>query len=404
MEEPIIKIENISKKYKINLKQGRYLTLRDNLIKIIKNPFSILEKKDEFWALKKINFSVDRGEAIGIIGANGAGKSTILKILSRITPPTEGKIEINGRVSSLLEVGTGFNPELSGRENIFLNGAILGMGKKEIENKMDKIIEFAGVEKFIDTPIKYYSSGMNVRLAFSIAAHLDPDILIVDEVLAVGDADFQKKCLGKMDEVVKKSGRTILFVSHNMMAVRSLCSKAVFLKNGEIVKTGEVNEVIEEYLNEKKDVLELNWNNQEKAPGNKLIKIKSAKIIPGDYGSKSGELYIDENFEIKFEMWNLQEDAKLNFNIILNTEENFTVFASSSEPKFFSEGLIKGTCCFPENLLNNQKYKLTFQIVQNESKIIYKIEDILFFEMKEKNRKGWMGKIPGIMRPKLTWI
>ncbi|MCG2694740.1 ABC transporter ATP-binding protein, partial [Candidatus Parcubacteria bacterium] len=226
MMEPIIEIKNISKKYNITHQQGGYVALRDILTDIAKHPFKFLksktkkiigkETKEEFWALKDINFTVEKGEAVGIIGANGAGKSTLLKILSKITPPTTGQIEYKGKMSSLLEVGTGFHPELTGRENIFLNGAILGMSKKEIVEKFDAIVEFAGIGKFLDTPVKRYSSGMYVRLAFSVAAHMEPDILVVDEVLAVGDAEFQKKCLGKMDEVTKQAGRTILFVSHNM--------------------------------------------------------------------------------------------------------------------------------------------------------------------------------------------
>lgn len=246
--EPIIEVKNISKKYKISTIQDKYLTLRDSLVNFLKNPLAAMKKGGEFWALKDINFNINPGEAVGIIGPNGAGKSTLLKILSRITPPTEGEIKISGRVSSLLEVGTGFNAELSGRENIYLNGAILGMSKKEIERKMDSIVEFSGVGEFLDTPIKRYSSGMSVRLAFSVAAHLDPDILIIDEVLAVGDAEFQKKCLGKMDEVVKKSGRTILFVSHNMDAIRDLCPKCILLKKGKIIAIGPTDEVIHTYL------------------------------------------------------------------------------------------------------------------------------------------------------------
>lgn len=206
------------------------------------------EKKEDFWALKDVSFSVEKGETIGIIGANGAGKSTLLKIISQITPPTTGEIELRGRVASLLEVGTGFHPELTGRENVFLSGAILGMTKKEINRKFKEIVEFSGVENFLDTPVKRFSSGMYVRLAFSVAAHMDPDILLVDEVLAVGDAEFQKKCLGKMDEVTKKSGRTILFVSHNMAAVQSLCKRCILLEEGKIKMIGLTEGVIQEYL------------------------------------------------------------------------------------------------------------------------------------------------------------
>ncbi len=258
MEKPIIEVKGIGKKYNINHGRGRYIALRDVLANITKHPFSFLksktkqvvglEKKEEFWALKDISFTVDQGEVIGIIGPNGAGKSTLLKILSQITPPTTGEIILRGRVGSLLEVGTGFHPELTGRENVFLNGAILGMKRHEIARKFDEIVEFAGIEKFLDTPVKYYSSGMYVRLAFSVAAHMEPDILIVDEVLAVGDAEFQKKCLGKMEEVTKKQGRTILFVSHNMTAIKQLCKKTILLEKGEVRQIGKTNQVIDSYL------------------------------------------------------------------------------------------------------------------------------------------------------------
>lgn len=257
---PIIEVQNLSKKYKIHHQKGGYVTLRDILSNVIKHPFRFLKHRakkvlglstdEEFWALKNINFTVEKGEAIGIIGPNGAGKSTLLKILSKITPPTEGSIVMKGKAASLLEVGTGFHPELTGRENIFLNGAILGMTRKEMREKFDAIVEFSGVEKFLDTPVKHYSSGMYVRLAFSVAAHLDPDILIVDEVLAVGDAEFQKKCLGKMDEVTKKEGRTVLFVSHNLSAVRNLCKRTILLEHGTVKMIGPTDAVISKYLAE----------------------------------------------------------------------------------------------------------------------------------------------------------
>ncbi len=257
MNKPIIEIRGLGKKYEINRAKGKYIALRDVITNVAKYPFLFLkskfkqatglEKKEEFWALKNIDLKIERGEVVGIIGSNGAGKSTLLKILSQITPPTEGEVVLRGRVGSLLEVGTGFHPELSGRENIFLNGAILGMKKREIEKKFDQIVDFAGIEKFLDTPVKHYSSGMYVRLAFSVAAHMEPDILIVDEVLAVGDAEFQKKCLGKMDEITKQEDRTILFVSHNLEAIRDLCNKCLVLTNGQISFLGKTEEAILHY-------------------------------------------------------------------------------------------------------------------------------------------------------------
>jgi lipopolysaccharide transport system ATP-binding protein len=251
MPEAIIKVQGLGKKYIISHeKQGGYTALRDVLTNKAKNLVkkNNLPPKEEFWALKDVSFEIKQGEALGIIGRNGAGKSTLLKILSRITEPTTGHIEINGRVASLLEVGTGFHPELTGRENIFLNGAILGMSRAEIRRKFDEIVEFSGIEKFLDTPVKRYSSGMYVKLAFSVAAHLEPEILVVDEVLAVGDAEFQKKCLGKMDEVSKGEGRTVLFVSHQMGMIAQLCSHSLLLNSGQIAMIDETSHVINTYL------------------------------------------------------------------------------------------------------------------------------------------------------------
>lgn len=247
--KPIIEVNHLYKKYRIGEKQS-YYSFRDTLVNLAKSPFKSKNKpkENEFWALKDISFKVMPGEVIGIIGRNGAGKSTLLKILSQITPPTKGEITLRGRVASLLEVGTGFHSELTGRENIYLNGAILGMKRAEINDKFDEIVEFAEISKFLDTPVKFYSSGMYMRLAFAIAAHLDPEILLVDEVLAVGDVEFQKKCLGKMEEV-SKQGRTVVFVSHNMNAISRLCNKAIFIKNGNIGFYGRVDEAIRLYSN-----------------------------------------------------------------------------------------------------------------------------------------------------------
>jgi lipopolysaccharide transport system ATP-binding protein len=254
MPQRIIEISHIGKKYRIGVHRG-YLSLREQLVRKAKSLMPrvlsgrIGSKLEEFWALKDVSFSVNEGEAVGIIGRNGAGKSTLLKILSKITPPTEGKILLRGCVASLLEVGTGFHPELTGRENIYLNGAILGMTRSDIRKKFDEIVDFAEIEKFLDTPVKRYSSGMYVRLAFAVAAHLEPEILVVDEVLAVGDSQFQKKCLGKMGKVAK-SGRTVLFVSHNMAAIEGLCSRALLLNEGRVIRYGPAKNTIDHYLGE----------------------------------------------------------------------------------------------------------------------------------------------------------
>lgn len=277
-------------------------------------------KKEEFWALRNLDFEIGRGEAIGIIGRNGAGKSTLLKILSRITEPSEGRFEINGRVSSLLEVGTGFHPELSGRENIYLNGTILGMRRKEIKAKFDEIVDFSGVAKFIDTPVKHYSSGMKVRLAFSVAAHLEPEILIVDEVLAVGDAEFQKKCLGKMNEVSKNEGRTVLFVSHNMGAVESLCQRGLYLNQGQIVKDSDIKDTIITYLQNAGESEKNGEWNFEKGAIQKVEMysdgIKSANIVSGS----------NMKISVHFNSDRVCEDIVLGFTIRTSTGQDISSF------------------------------------------------------------------------------
>jgi lipopolysaccharide transport system ATP-binding protein len=259
MSDVAIKVEGLSKKYRIGVRQERHDTLRDQIVSNLKSIFGHClasqqtRVPDSIWALKDVSFEVKQGEVLGIIGRNGAGKSTLLKILSRITEPTAGRIEISGRVASLLEVGTGFHPELTGRENVYFNGAILGMKKSEIDRKFDEIVAFAEVEKFIDTPVKRYSSGMYVRLAFAVAAHLDSEVLILDEVLAVGDMSFQRKCLGMMEQTAK-GGKTVLFVSHNMLAIQSLCTRGIFLNNGSIVFSGPTSQAVNKYLESVKEL------------------------------------------------------------------------------------------------------------------------------------------------------
>ncbi len=320
MSDTIIRVENLGKKYIIGHQQegrARYVALRD----VLANGASRLLKswgkresnpaREEFWALKDVSFEVKQGEVIGIIGRNGAGKSTLLKVLSRITEPTTGRISIKGRVASLLEVGTGFHPELTGRENIYLNGAILGMSKAEIKKKFDEIVAFAEVEKFLDTPVKRYSSGMYVRLAFAVAAHLEPEILVVDEVLAVGDAAFQKKCLGKMGDVATKEGRTVLFVSHNMGAVESLCNHALILNEGDIVYSGKVDRAVNHYLKScfQENTEELINRKDRKGRGEvRITKIEiedtsGKKYVPFYPGS---DLYISLNYKSINKIRNLQ--------------------------------------------------------------------------------------------------
>lgn len=318
----VIKVSDLSKRYKIGLEENQAKTLVGQITQAIRSPLDNLirlrnlnrfddKDKSVFWALKDINFEVKEGEVLGIIGKNGAGKSTLLKILSGITDPSEGKVEICGRVASLLEVGTGFHPELSGRENIYMNGTILGMTKREIDSKLEEIIDFSGIEKFIDTPVKFYSSGMKVRLGFSVAAHLDPEILIIDEVLAVGDYEFQKKCLGKMEDVAGQ-GRTVLFVSHNMSAVQTLCSTSIMLESGQVVVKDSTDRVIKRYLGtgQANNYFKLD-NDFYEGEGNKKIRLTSVsfsgekdRIIAVTSGN---DLFITLRFEIESNIFNQGE-------------------------------------------------------------------------------------------------
>lgn len=319
--EPIIKVEHLSKKYKLGEWQ-KYYTLRDTLAGILKVPFKLFTRKKpglskgEFWALNDVSFEVGRSETVGIIGPNGAGKSTLLKILSRITPPSKGSAILRGRVGSLLEVGTGFHQELTGRENIYLNGAILGMNRREINKKFNEIVDFSGMEKFLDTPVKHYSTGMYMRLAFAVAAHLDTEILIVDEVLAVGDAEFQEKCLRKMDSLSKENKRTIIFVSHNMEAVQKLCNRAILINHGKIIKDGDVTSVVEAYLKQTQEVAETSLYRRKDREGTGQIKV--TKIGFGDgKGNAVHNLVCGEDGEIEVDFKCYDKTVK-NFDIAVD--------------------------------------------------------------------------------------
>ena len=304
MSDSIISVEGLSKRYSLGFKR-KHRNLCEAFINTVKAPFKRLAARgqgssEDFWALKNVNFEVQRGDVVGIIGRNGAGKSTLLKILSHITPPTHGEITLRGRVASLLEVGTGFHPELTGRENVFLNGAILGMKRAEIRRKFDEIVDFSGVGKFLETPVKRYSSGMQVRLAFAVAAHLEPEILVVDEVLAVGDAEFQQKCLGKMKEVSSRAGRTVLFVSHNMAAVRTLCSHGVQLQHGSIMRTGTAHEVVDNYMQEQSR-RGTTIISEFKKPTGASIWMTSACLVDNDKPVSTLPLGADLTLQIHFE-------------------------------------------------------------------------------------------------------
>jgi len=329
--KPIIKVENLSKQYKLGIRPASYTTLRETVSKIARSPLEILSRKnriepDSFWALRNVSFEVEPGEIVGIIGRNGAGKSTLLKILAQVTEPTEGRIELYGKANSLLEVGTGFHPELTGRENIFVNGAILGMKNFEIKRLFDEIVQFAEVEKFLDTAVKHYSSGMYMRLAFSVAAHLNPDILIIDEVLSVGDAQFQKKCLGKVQDVAK-AGRTVLFVSHNMAAVENLCGRGVVLEQGKVIFAGEQTRAISHYLESVNKNFDSNLKGRTDRTGSGEVRITAIEIKDPDgkplYNVMSGQ---DVDIHFHFETSQNYQRSNVMMGFMVRTYLDVPVF------------------------------------------------------------------------------
>ena len=409
MSDVAIKVESLSKKYTIGVKSSS--SLRETLV----SKWDMLtgkkkEETEEFWALKDVSFGVKKGEVLGIIGKNGAGKSTLLKILSRITEPTSGRAEISGRVSSLLEVGTGFHPELTGRENIFLNGTILGMTRKEVKAKFDEIVDFSGVEKFIDTPVKHYSSGMYVRLAFAVAAHLEPEILIIDEVLAVGDAEFQKKCLGKMDAVAKE-GRTVLFVSHNMGAVNSLCSNCILLNNGNIVINNKTADVILKYYSNENSTAFFE-------PKIKKIGDKNIELISGWVENLEGKIQNSFNFNesfnvcMKYKIFTEQSSIPVpNFHFYF-TDGSYAFLSQPASEKAKEKGIYIAKCNIPKFFLNNKTYFVGLAVTtyhevgydvnfweQNALSFIIKDE----MNYSEINRYNYHSEIPGVVRPLLNW-
>ena len=429
MSDIAIKVENLSKSYLVghNTSQGeRYTALRDviarnakNLARKTRDMFqgkAIIQgdEVEEFWALKDVSFEIKQGDRVGIIGRNGAGKSTLLKILSRITEPTKGRIQINGRVASLLEVGTGFHPELTGRENIFLNGAILGMSRKEIQRKFDEIVDFAEVEKFLDTPVKRYSSGMYVRLAFAVAAHLEPEILIVDEVLAVGDAQFQKKCLGKMEDVASQ-GRTVLFVSHNMAALLNLCNRAILLNQGEMISQGQADSIVKQYIAlGKESAGEITWSDRNAAPGNEKIRLHAVRAVSNN--EITSNIEIDKEILIEIEFWNSQQGANISTSIHLMDQMGNCVLATANmhsanlvKDEWFgkphSVGLYKTVCTIPANFLNEGRYSINVIVLTDLMNAEVWARDIFSFNIHETGtmRKEFMGTWIGSVRPKLAW-
>ncbi len=381
---------------------------------------SILKKEDPFfklgddnpqamnnqtlWALQDVSFEVKRGEALGIVGSNGSGKSTLLKIMSKIVRPTRGSVRGIGKVSSLLEVGTGFNPELTGRENIYVSGYILGMSKSEIRSKFDQIVDFSGIEQFIDTPVKRYSSGMYVRLAFAVAAHLEPDILIVDEVLAVGDADFQKKCLGKMREVTHTDGRTILFVSHSMQAIQNLCDRALWLEKGKMKEIGDVSRVVNKYVSGiQKHQMKQSWKTPEEAPGNEWVRIKSVELIPHRL-APNAPLDIRTPLTVKFSFWNLTDGIVLGAGLHLFTYGGECIFDVPSPTQPCDKGLVEGECTIPGNFLNDGSYYISLIFVRDTSVQLFYLEECLSFDLEDyRENIQWYGKWWGAVRPKLPF-
>jgi lipopolysaccharide transport system ATP-binding protein len=387
-----ISVSHVSKRYTIGVQKDG--SLRGTLAGLIGSKSA--NKQEEFWALNDVSFEIKKGEVIGIIGKNGAGKSTLLKILSQITKPTSGRIEISGRVASLLEVGTGFHPELSGRENIYLNGTILGMTRQEVKDKFDEIVAFSGVEKFIDTPVKHYSSGMYVRLAFAVAAYLEPEILIIDEVLAVGDAEFQKKCLGKMKEVAGH-GRTVIFVSHNMAAVKSLCDSVILVVQGEVSFKGSVNQGIARYQG-------LNDNNEISGP---LVESNEAIIHSIITRSRFDSSSVIDEYDSLLIVTDIEinQELELRLTFVLKNDKGEDLFAFSEKGLLLERGRHKVLCELPEGFLNIGDYFLDVYLINRESKTILTEKSISTINVIHGKRPegAWMGKEPGFIKPKFKW-
>jgi lipopolysaccharide transport system ATP-binding protein len=428
-----IKAENVSKVYRLGIKEDTTDSLMSSLIQMIRSPvtnfrkYRSLYKFDDLdfnrpgtsvdpnvlWALQNVSFEVNKGEIVGIIGRNGAGKSTLLKILAKITPPANGRVEIYGRTSSLLEVGTGFHNELTGRENVYLNGTILGMRKKEVDRKFDEIVEFSGVEKFLDTPVKRYSSGMRVRLAFAVAAHLEPEILIIDEVLAVGDVAFQKKCLNKMQDVGAE-GRTVFFVSHNMPAVTRLCERVMMLSSGQLVADGPTHEIVARYMHEGYgSVAERSWTDTDSAPGSGLARLRRVRV-KNEHGQTSDSIDIRTPIGIEMTLELLQDGYILLPHFKLDNDDGIRVFtALDTDPTWRKKKRPKGrytaTAWIPGNLLAEGNFFVSvFLITLEPTSRQFAERDVIGFtvfdSMEGDSARGdWVKDISGVVRPLLKW-
>ncbi|PZP39661.1 MAG: ABC transporter ATP-binding protein [Pseudopedobacter saltans] len=429
MNDIALKVENVSKQYRLGtvgtgtLSQdlnrwfAKVRGKEDPFLKIGEtNDRTSTGNSDFVWALRDLNFEIKKGDVVGIIGRNGAGKSTLLKLLSKTTLPTTGKIKINGRIASLLEVGTGFHPELTGRDNIFLNGAILDMTKKEIQSKFDEIVDFAGVARYVDTPVKRYSSGMYVRLAFAVAAHLDPDILIVDEVLAVGDAEFQKKAIGKMKSVSEEGGRTVLFVSHNMAAVSSLCNLSIFMKQGSIHDFDLTSKIIDKYISSDSNFdAEVKNSDIIVTKRSSVANFKAVRLMSSVRGVTSN-FAIDEEIIIEFEFEILEDGAMVSPSIHLLSNMDNCILATFNAPSAsltydalynrpLERGVYRSVCKIPPNFLNNKSYFLSFFLVPKDPSDIGIAEKVISFTITETGemRKEYTGDWWGDVRPRLAW-
>lgn len=419
----VISVYNLSKRFRIGLKKNSSETLVGSILGAFYSPWNNLKRlrglnrfglddASVFWALNDLSFNVKEGEVLGIIGKNGAGKSTLLKILSHITEPTSGKVEIHGRVASLLEVGTGFHPELSGRDNIYMNGTILGMTRREIDSKLDEIIDFSGVEKFIDTPVKFYSSGMKVRLGFSVAAHLDPEILIIDEVLAVGDFEFQKKCLGKMEDVSKNQGRTVLFVSHQMDAVTRLCTRVVLLKDGKLLYVGNPSTAVKKYLgteeNESGARVVLELDSEKKETAIRKVEIKSNSKLLENYADVRDEIQVEITFEV------FLDRLIVSPGINVHNEEGDHLFTSHHvdymlNPAALSSGLYQSSVTIPAHFFAEGIIYFSVALMNYDPFIVYQHEEKIISlsiidSVDGSSARGiYAGYFPGLIRPKLHW-
>jgi lipopolysaccharide transport system ATP-binding protein len=415
-DERAIVVEGLGKRYQLGATTGArssYRSLREDLVGVLRRERRRAEPR-HLWALRNVSFEVSPGERVGLIGRNGAGKSTLLKLLSRITAPTEGRAEIRGQVGSLLEVGTGFHPELTGRDNISLAGAILGMRRREIDAKLDEIVEFAGVERFLDTPVKRYSSGMYLRLAFAVAAHLEPEILLVDEVLAVGDADFQKKCLGRMEQI-GESGRTVLFVSHSMPSVLRLCDRVILFDQGGVLADGKPRDVIRRYLDSGLgSSAEREWASPDEAPGDDVCRLKAVRVIQD--GRVEEEIDIASPVELEAEYWLLHDtDLRPLVNLHLVNEDGVLLFITADSANFSwrasprRAGVVRARCRVPAHFLAEGRLFVLAAISSLNPTVVHAMEtDAVSFHVVD-NTKGegargeWASDVPGVIRPLLPW-